>query len=76
LAGQIRLVQLIGYCLSGHEFSNGVDERRARVQPCHISLGLMRALAPEVHLSSCLGERSPRKEMTLPRVRQKAYLSG
>jgi hypothetical protein len=51
-------------------------ERRARVQPCHMSLGLMRALAPEVRLSNHLRRTQPRTEMTLSRMRRKAYLSG
>src|SRR5258708_34721796 len=33
-------------CLN--KFSSGIDERRARVQPCHTALALMRALAAEV----------------------------
>jgi hypothetical protein len=42
------------------------DERRARVQPCHIALAIMRASAPEVRLSPSFGANSARKEMISP----------
>ena len=69
---KIRLLLLIGCCLNGNKFSSCVDERRARVQPCHISLALMRALASEVRLSNRLRRRQPRREMTLPRMCRKS----
>ena len=68
---KIRLLLLIGCCLNGNKFSSCVDERRARVQPCHISLALMRASASEVRLSNRLRRRQPRREMTLPRMCRK-----
>jgi hypothetical protein len=75
-ANNIRLLLLIGCCLNGNKFSRWVNERRARVQPCHISLALMRALAPEVRLSKRLRRTQMRREMTSPYRSRKAYLSG
>ena len=73
---KIRLLLLIGCCLNGNKFSSCVDERRARVQPCHISLALMRALASEVRLSNRLRRRQPRRQMTLPRMCRKKRTSA
>ena len=73
---KIRLLVLIGCCLNGNKFSSCVDERRARVQPCHISLALMRALASEVRLSNRLRRRQPRRDMTLPRMCRKSVPSA
>jgi hypothetical protein len=52
------------------------DERRARLQPGHIALAIMRASAPEVRLSPSFVANSARKEMTSPSSFRKAYLSG
>ena len=68
---KIRLLLLIGCCLNGNEVSSCVDERRARVQPCHISLALMRALASEVRLSN-RAAKTAAEEMTLPRMCRKS----
>ena len=46
MAEQIRLVQLIGYCLNGHKFSNGVDERRARVQRAAMLAAILTGESP------------------------------
>jgi hypothetical protein len=68
LAGQIRWLPSIGCCLNGHSFRIVLMN-----EELHLSLGLMRALAP---LCNRLRRTQSQKEMTLPRMNRKAYLSG
>jgi hypothetical protein len=60
------------WCLKGNKFSRVMDERRARVQPCHTALALMRAFAPEVRFSNRLCRTQLRRGMTPPRTSRKS----
>jgi hypothetical protein len=76
LEGDVRPGFSASPCRTGsQQVSSCVDERRARVQPCHIPLALMRAIRWGTFFQSFCAERSC-GEGGFARTGRKAYLSG